>query len=647
MRRRNGHSILLGGIGGDAHSVGLKVLHQALTANGYRVHFLGTQNRVEEILRRAPEFDVVMISNMDGHAAHYLRDFRRPASTGRRGPLWYLGGNLTIDEGEGCGELFEGLGFDRVYPKFVDLTTVLAALAQDLQGVEPVSRPGWSSGSRMARLDDTRFFAEREEVLAAWPTGEAARSLEENAAFLGAQPSFPALLEDSRTGRRPMVIQPRSGVPGVDEQIGLFRRFRGQGAPGVSYQVDSLTRNNNYAGAAEAIAESARTGRSVLNGFPVVNHGVPALRRVAAEIGLPLQTRHSTRDPRLLAEISYAGGVTGFEGGAICYNLPYYKDYPLRDAIAAWKYVDRLTGLYFERYGIALDREFFGTLTATLLPPCIPLVTNIAESVLAASQGARCVSLGYAEQGHRAQDIAAIRVQAELARAILDEMGYGDVAVHTVFYQYMAAFPLSGERAEELIFASAVTAALAGATRLITKTPVESRKIPTLSDNLRGLELSQLGASLAGRYTVAEEAVETEANILRREVLAIWESLLEAGRGDFEAGLVRGFELGLVDIPFAPSIHNRGEVVTARDAEGAVRFLHMGNLRFDAELRDFHEQRMAERRRAEGMASRDRDYLLVESDVLRIARGRYDVWPLDGDVADPVLDEVFPRRAIA
>ncbi|HVR95367.1 MAG TPA: methylaspartate mutase subunit E [Thermoanaerobaculia bacterium] len=644
MRRRTGYSILLGGIGGDAHSVGLKILHQALTANGYRVHFLGTQNRVEEILRRAPEFDVVMISNMDGHAAHYLRDFRRPASDGRRGPLWYLGGNLTIDEGEGCGEHFEGLGFDRVYPKFVDLTTVLAALAQDLHGVEPVARPGWSAGSL---LTEDRFLREREEVLAAWPTGEAARPLDDNAAFLGAQPSFPALLGEARTGRRPMVIQPRSGVPNVDHQIELFRRFREQGAPGVSYQVDSLTRNNNYSGAAEAIAESARTGRAVLNGFPVVNHGVPELRRVAAEIGLPLQTRHSTRDPRLLAEISYAGGVTGFEGGAICYNLPYYKDYPLRDAIAAWKYVDRLTGFYFERYGIVLDREFFGTLTATLLPPCIPLVTNIAEAVLAAGQGSRCVSLGYAEQGNRAQDIAAIRVQAELAREILDGMGYEDMAVHTVFYQYMAAFPLSRERAEELIFASAVTAVLAGATRLITKTPAESRKIPTVADNLRGLELAQLGAALADRYTVPEAEVEAEARILRREVTAIWESLLEHGRGDFETGLVRGFELGLVDIPFAPSVHNRGEVVTARDVQGAVRFLHTGNLRFDAELRDFHEQKMAERRHAERLVSRDRDYLLVESDVLRIARGRHDVWPLDGDVADPVLREVFPERAIA
>jgi hypothetical protein len=56
---------------------------------------------------------------------------------------------------------------------------------------------------------------------------------------------------------------------------------------------------------------------------------------------------------------------------------------------------------------------------------------------------------------------------------------------------------------------------------------------------------------------------------------------------------------------------------------------------------------MDERRRAEGIATRDRDYLLVEADVLRIARERYDAWPLDASAGDPVLREVFPRRDIA
>ncbi len=631
MNKTSSHRILLGGLGGDSHSVGLHILHRALVAHGYRVDFLGTQNTLEDFTCYASGFDVVMISNMDGHAEHYLKDFRPPAAVSGRRALWFLGGNLTIGDADDYQARFERQGFDRVFVKFVDLSTVLDSLDQALRGREPVSLHATEK-----LFNDEQFFRERAEVLSAWPTGQAAASLEDNAAFLGEQPSFPQLLAGAESGLQPMVIQPRSGVPGVDEQFALFRRFRAAGAMALSYQVDSLTRNNRYADAAEAIATSARTGNTVLNGFPVVNHGVEILRRMAKEIGVPLQSRHSTRDPRLLAEISYAGGVTAFEGGPICYNIPYYKNYPLRDAIASWKYVDRLTGIYFERFGITLDREFFGTLTATLIPPSIAIASNLVEAVLAARQGVKCVSLGYAEQGNRVQDIAAIRVMDGVSREVLAGLGHEDVAVHTVFHQYMAAFPQSEQRAEELIFGSSVTAGLARATRILTKTPAESRKIPTVEDNVRGLALTRLGIEAARGFQVPR-GVDEEAHVIRREVLAIFESLLDCGHGDLEEGVVRGFDLGLIDIPFAPSVHNRGEVQTARDVDGAVRFLRTGNLRFDAEVRHFHERKIEERRRAEGLTGKNRDYLLVEYDVLRVPRELYRTWPLDAMTPDPEL----------
>lgn len=633
--------ILVGGLGGDSHSVGLHILHWALAGSGYRVDFLGTQNSLDDFTSRAAGYDVVMISNMDGHAEHYLLTFVPPKTAGL--PLWYLGGNLTIDDGEGYEARFRRQGFDRVYVKFVDLAAVLETLERDLRDVAPVP-PGRHRSA--ARLSPEELEAARPEVLASWQTGSAAADIGRNAESLSRQPSFPTLLAEIDAGLRPIAIQPRTGVPGLADQIELLRRFRAAGAPGLSLQVDSLTRNNRYAGAAQAIAESARTGRAVLNGFPVVNHGVGGVRSIVEAIGVPLQVRHSTRDPRLLAEISYAGGATGFEGGPICYNIPYYKDFPLRDAIAVWRYVDRLTGLYAERHGVVLDREFFGTLTATLIPPAIAIVTNLAEAVLAAEQGVRCVSLAYAEQGNRAQDIAAVRVMAAVTREVLDDLGHDDVAVHTVFHQYMAAFPRSWERSEELIFASAVTAAMAGATRIITKTPAESQKIPTVEDNVRGMELARLGIEAARGRALPEAAVAAEASILRREVLGLWQSLLECGRGDVAGGVSRGFELGWIDIPFAPSIHNRGATLTARDVDGAVRFARTGNLRLEPEIADFHAAKIDERRRAEGI-TRDRDYLLVESDVMRIARERYTAWPLGAPEVDPAFLALRGRAAVA
>lgn len=636
---KRGHTILLGGLGGDSHSVGLTILRQSLSASGYQVRYLGTQNKLTDFFQMASLSNLVMISSMDGHARYYLRDFpalKRKFNT--NGTRWYLGGNLSVSEGSERD--FIEMGFNRVFMQFIDLTTVMEILDQDLESVQPVADypelwkqtlptachfPGVASDSL---LEHETFESHRREVLEHWKTGNGARDMAGNAQFLLRQPSFPRAQGEVNMDHSQILVQPRSGVALVDEQINLFRSFKRAGARVLSYQVDSLTRNNNYAGAEEAIRDSHLAGTSTINGFPVVNHGVSGLRRIAQQTGLPLQTRHSTRDPRLLAEISYAGGVTSYEGGAICYNIPYYKDYPLAESIKNWQYVDYLTGLYHKLFGIVLDREFFGTLTATLIPPCIAIVTNIIETLLAVRQGVKCVSLGYAEQGHRSQDIAAIRMMKKLTNEILHHMGYRDVQVNTVFHQYMAAFPLSLKCADELIQSSAMTAARSGATRLIGKTSVEAFQIPTVTDNINAIGLIQRGLAAASDCYVDEARVAEESAVIRREVEAIFESIVFCGNGDLAQGVVTGFEKGLIDIPFSPSVHNRGEVMTTRDVEGAVRFLSTGNLKLDRETREFHRDKVTERRKAEGIRSRSKDYVLVERDVMQVARCRYESWPL-------------------
>jgi len=634
-----GHTILLGGIGGDSHSVGLTILRQSLTAHGYQVRYLGTQNSVSDFFRMAGMANLVMISSMDGHARHYLREFpvlKREFET--NGTLWYLGGNLGANNGSERD--FLDMGFNRVFLNFIELETVLNMLAHDLDGKETVGnypalwQHAWpaigsfSGPASDALLDQELFESSRREVLEHWKTGYGARGLPNNAQFLLRQPSFPRVQAQARMGQGQMLVQPRSGVALIGEQIRLFKNFKRAGMKVLSYQVDSLTRNNNYTGAEEAIRESSLSGTSTINGFPVVNHGVSGLRKIAQQIHLPLQTRHSTRDPRLLAEISYAGGVTSFEGGAICYNIPYYKDYPLAESIRNWQYVDYLTGLYHKLFGIVLDREFFGTLTATLIPPCIAIVTNILETLLAVRQGVKCISLGYAEQGHRSQDIAAIRVMGEMTSEILGNMGYKDVQLNTVFHQYMAAFPPTQDRADELIRNSAITAARSGATRMIGKTPVEAFRIPTLTDNITGIELINSGIATAAECYVDEARVAEECAMIRREVQSIFESILMSGNGDVAQGVVTGFQKGFIDIPFSPSVHNRGDVMTTRDVEGAVRFLSFGHLQLDRETRQFHEDKVSARRRAEGIHSPMQDPILVERDVMQVTCCRYDHWPL-------------------
>lgn len=70
--------------------------------------------------------------------------------------------------------------------------------------------------------------------------------------------------------------------------------------------------------------------------------------------------------------------------------------------------------------------------------------------------------------------------------------------------------------------------------------------------------------------------------------------------------------------------------MTARDCQYAVRFLRTGNLPFDKEIKEFHAVKMNDRRRQEGLSlikGKD-DHKLVEQDVLSIARGQYEHWPL-------------------
>ena len=133
-----GHTILLGGVGGDSHSVGLTILRQSLSAHGYQVRYLGTQNTVSDFFRMAGMANLVMISSMDGHARHYLREFpvlKREFET--NGTLWYLGGNLGSNTGSERDYL--EMGFNRVFLNFIELETVLNMLEQDLDGKEAVA----------------------------------------------------------------------------------------------------------------------------------------------------------------------------------------------------------------------------------------------------------------------------------------------------------------------------------------------------------------------------------------------------------------------------------------------------------------------------------------------------------------------------
>ncbi len=469
------------------------------------------------------------------------------------------------------------------------------------------------------RLPDSEFYALRNEVLTQWPTGKDV-NLEEAVAYHKGMPEsriFSKKLLKAKA-EKTTLVQPRAGVPVVERHIELLQHLQNQGeADLLPTTIDSYTRQNRYQEADNGINESLRLDRAMLNGFPAVNHGVYKCRQVIESVNVPVQVRHGTPDARLLAEIAYAGGFTSYEGGGISYNLPYCKNIPMERTIRDWQYVDRLTGLY-EEMGVSINREPYGPLTGTLVPPCISHAAAVIEALLAAEQGVKNITVGYGQCGNLVQDIAAIQTLEELTDEYLHKYGYNDVDVTTVLHQWMGGFPADEAKAFGVISMGSMIAALSKATKVIVKTPHEAVGIPTMEANAEGLRCTKQVVNMLRDQTFQGKALEEEKEIIRQETRAIVDKCFELGNGDIAIGVCRGVTSGALDVPFAPCRFNAGQMLPARDNNGAVRILNFGNLPFSQDLKDFHIAKIEERAAYE---KRKPSFQMVIDDVYAIGKG--------------------------
>ena len=469
------------------------------------------------------------------------------------------------------------------------------------------------------RIPESEFNEIRREVLTQWPTGKDV-DLEESVAYHKAMPEsriFSKKLIQAKNAHQTL-IQPRAGVPVVERHIELMQHLEKYGeADLLPTTIDSYTRQNRYKEAENGISESIRLDRAMLNGFPAVNHGVANCRRVIESVNVPIQIRHGTPDARLLAEISFAGGFTSYEGGGISYNLPYCKNIPMERTIRDWQYVDRLTGLY-EEMGVSINREPYGPLTGTLVPPCISHAAAIIEALLAAEQGVKNITVGYGQCGNLVQDIAAIHTLEELTDEYLHKYGYDEVVVTTVLHQWMGGFPADEAKAFGVISLGSTIAGLAKATKVIVKTPHEAVGIPTMEANAEGLRCTKQVVNMLRDQDFRNEALDEEEEIIRKETRCIVDKCFELGMGDIAVGVCRGVESGALDVPFAPCRANAGLMLPARDNNGAVRILNFGNLPFTQELKDFHIAKIDQRAKAE---NRKASFQMVIDDVYAIGKG--------------------------
>ncbi|SNS29073.1 Glutamate mutase subunit E [Anaerovirgula multivorans] len=469
------------------------------------------------------------------------------------------------------------------------------------------------------KLTEAEFSKQREEVLTHWTTGKDV-DLQEAVEYLKKVPEHKNFAAKLRKANQEDITlaQPRAGVALVDEHIKLLQYLQNEGgADLLPNTIDSYTRQNRYNECEIGIQESIKENRSMLNGFPVVNHGVENCRKVLEAVELPLQARHGTPDARLLTEIIHAGGWTSNEGGGISYNIPYAKSVSLEKTILDWQYCDRLTGMY-EEMGIEINREPFGPLTGTLVPPSMSNVVAIIEGLLAAEQGVKNLTLGYGQCGNLVQDVAAIRALVEQASEYFKTYGY-HVELTTVFHQWMGGFPADESKAFGVISWGAATAALAGATKVIVKTPHEAIGIPTMEANAQGIKATKQTLNLLkGQRLPMSKELELEMKLIKAETKCILDKVFELGKGDLAVGAVKAFETGVMDIPFAPSKYNAGKILPARDNNGAVRYLEFGNIPMSKEIKDFNRQLLEARAKTEG---RDVSFQMVVDDIYAVGKG--------------------------
>ena len=450
---------------------------------------------------------------------------------------------------------------------------------------------------RQKRWQWDEFLQMRKEVLARWPTGREV-DLEETVAYQREIPKHKnfALTVLRAKSEGITLAQPRGGFATVEEQIALLKALQDQGgADLLPLTTDSYTRNERFAEAEKGLAQSISAGRSLLNGLPLVNHGVKAVRRVTQAVEKPTMVLSGTSRPCLTAEVGLAGGATGFLGGGISYTLSYTKELPIAEGIRNYQYLDRLCAHYWEQ-GAPIHREQPGFLTGTLIPPGLGVAIAVIEALLGAGQGLPHYSVGLGQALCLAQDVAALRALERVCREYLERFGFGATTLTIASHQWMANFPQDEAQAVGVIALGAVIAGTAGVTQVITKSAHEALGIPSPEVNAAGVRLTQQVLRMLEQWRLPlDPEVATEEAMVAAEARAILDRTLDLGDGDWALGAIRAVEAGVIDVPWSPSRFNAGKALPGRDRFGAVRYLAHGDIPVPPEVREYHRSKLADR----------------------------------------------------
>ncbi|EWM17464.1 methylaspartate mutase [Kutzneria sp. 744] len=372
----------------------------------------------------------------------------------------------------------------------------------------------------------------------------------------------------SRGGRGSIVAQPRMGFSDPNRmREGLIATKKADAHTVGTLTLDSYTRVGDHEAADTALREGL-----ALNGYPIVNHPVETTQWVLDGIRddeFPVQVRHGSATPLNIFASMVALNLNATEGGPVSYCLPYGR-VPLQDSVRNWSQCCEMFTQLQSR-GIEPHLETFGgCMMGQLCPPSMLVAISVLEALFFANHGLRSVSVSYAQQTNLDQDIEAVQALRALCAELLPTDNW-----HVVIYTYMGMYPTTDHGCENLLGSAAQLAVATGAERVIVKTVAESRRIPTIAENVQALEHAHNSTRVVrpeiGRSReLADSQTYQEARALVMAVLNLHSDLGQA--------LLLAFKQGYLDVPYCLHPDNAGRSRSYIDADGWLRWGEVGSL---------------------------------------------------------------------
>jgi methylaspartate mutase epsilon subunit len=473
---------------------------------------------------------------------------------------------------------------------------------------------------RNKRLSDDEFFRIRkEEVLSQWETSREIENLDENIAAayelsVGAGRNY-AIKDADAEARGIHLFQPQFGQ-GLTEFMIDGMGYVEENSPLLPVGMwnvfsDSYTRKNKYEQAADGIERSRKEGVTMLNGWPIVNHGVHEARKIKKAIQSPMSLNSTDEDGRLASEIALAAGWNACNCRSVTEVMAHCKNITLEEEIRINQYETRLAAIYHER-GVPQSPHISCNLTG--YDSCgFKSFIMVAQSLLGAEQGLKQIYLEFGINMNLVQDTAMMRVTKRLCEEYCTRFGYTDVKFIQNNNMFQGAFPPRLEEVNAMLSLAVTIGILGGSTSLVLKCQDEAFATPTKEGMAATVRIARQIEKMLGnlRLPISAEVKEEEA-ILELEVRAMMESCLDAGEGDIALGLCLGVDAGWVSTMISPWKFNKGNVLLMRDDEQAMRYFDIGDMPLPKEVKEYHLKKLEGRAKKEG---RPLDFDMVVDDL--------------------------------